>query len=428
MNSTKSIAINTSNEFTQKPLHSKINLTQSSSCLLFYIPPKGFSISSIPSIIIAASVTLPTALFLIQLLISPTPFNSFFITFCIPFMVMGCFQAYITLFDLCSKTHLKIENQTIEYTNKFLGIKINVQKPIVKSEIKKLVFTRQYSCLDRYGKPQENPATLKIYAGSKKIILGGITSEIKNETEIAWLAHVISDWLDISLDILDYSSPASSKAEYSLPIASDVEFTQLLVGKPPQTKISLIKRPDLLSIYLPPYGYHPQILRSVFIYMITGGIVGFISWALLYNLFNLPKSSLLPTTVVCSLLFTLCCVFECLLLLFGKRYIRADRQSINYISMLFGIRVSRHRMIFRKNIKSLTLVRKNWWLDDGINNLPTLKIGEGSKQISIGVGIVKREEEVTWLAAEISDWLSIPINMVDPNVIDQNLDINKINF
>jgi hypothetical protein len=217
----------------------------------------------------------------------------------------------------------------------------------------------------------------------------------------------------------------NSTKSYSLPRSSDVKFTQLLVAKPPQTKISLIKRPDLLSIYLPPYGYHPQFLRSIFIYMITGGIVGFIAWALLYNLFNLPKSSLLPTTVTCSILFTLCCAFESLLLLFGKRYIRADRQSINYISMLFGIRVSRHRMIFRKSIKSLTLVRKSWWLDDSINNLPTLKIGEGSKQISIGAGIVKREDEVTWLAAEISDWLSIPINIVDPNVIDRNLDINN---
>jgi hypothetical protein len=423
MKSIKSIAINTSNDFTQKPLHSKIKLTQSSSCLLFYISPKGLSISSIFSIITAASAILPTALFLIQLLISPTPFNSFFITFCIPFLVMGCFQAYITLFDLCSKTHLKIENQNIEYTKKFLGIKINVQKPIVRSEIKKLVFTRQYSCLDRYGKPQENPATLQIYAGSKNIILGGSTSEIKNEAEIAWLAQVISDWLDISLDILDYSSPAS--AEYSLPRSSDVEFPQLLVAKPPQTKISLVKRPDLLSIYLPPYGYHPQILRSIPIYMITGGIVGFISWALLYDLFDLPKSSLLPTTVACSLLFTLCCAFECLLLLFGKRYIRADRQSINYISMLFGIKVSRHRMIFKKDIESLTLVRKSWWLDDSINNLPSLKIGEGSKQISIGAGKVKREDEVTWLATEISEWLNIPINIVDPIVIDQNLDINN---
>jgi hypothetical protein len=425
MNSTKSIAINNSAEFTHKPLHSKIKLTQSSSCLLFYIPPKGLSISSIFSIITVASVTLPTALFLIQLLISPTPFNSFFVIFCIPFLVMGCFQAYITLFDLCSKTHLKIENQTIEYTKKFLGIKINVQKPIVQTEIKKLVFTRQYSCHDRYGKPQENPATLQIYAGSKKIILGGITSEIKSEAEIAWMAHVISDGLDIPLDILDYSSPASSEAEYSSPRSSDLKFTQLLVEKPSQTKISLIKRPDLLSIYLPPYGYHPQLLRSIPIYIITGGVIGFIAWALLYSLFNLPKSSLLPTTVVCSLLFTLCCAFECLLLLFGKRYIRADRQSINYISMLFGIRVSRHRMIFRNNIKSLTLVRKNWWLDDSIDNLPTLKIDEGSKQISIGAGIVKREDEVTWLAAEISDWLSIPINIVDPNVIDRNLDINN---
>jgi hypothetical protein len=365
MKSIKSIAINISNDFTQKPLHSKIKLTQSSSCLLFYIPPKGLSISLIPSIIIAASVTLPTALFLIQILRSPTPFNLFFITFCILFLAMGCLQAYITLFDLCSKTYLKIENQTIEYTKKFFGIKINVQKPIIRSplaqaelsEIKKLVFTHQYSCLDRYGNQQENPAKLEIQAGPKKIVLGGSTGEIKSEAEIAWLAHVISDWLDISLDILDYSSPASSESEYFLPRSSDLEFPQLLVEKPPQTKILLIKRQDLLSIYLPPYGYHSQLLRSVAIYMITGGIVGFITWVLLYNLFNLPESSLLPTAVACSLLFTLCCIFECLLLLFGKRYIRADRQSINYISMLFGIRLSRHRVIFKKNIKSLTLVQ-----------------------------------------------------------------------
>jgi hypothetical protein len=216
--------------------------------------------------------------------------------------------------------------------------------------------------------------------------------------------------------------------------------------KPPQSKIKLTRNLPSLLICIPPVRDDGEIIPFIMFDIVWNGLLLLMTvhvfrnfstvnwgvatffiplWALLYSLLNLPKSSLLPTTVACSLLFTLCCVFECLLLLFGKRYIRADRQSINHISMLFGIRVSRHRMIFKKNIKSLTLVRKSWWLDDSITNLPTLKIGEGSKQISIGAGMVKREEEITWLATEISDWLSIPINIVDQNAIDQNLDINN---
>jgi hypothetical protein len=413
MKSSKSVDINTSIDFAEKPSNSKIKLTKSSSYLSFYIPPKGFDIFSILNV---AFVVASTLLFIIQILRSPALFNSFFITFSIPFLAMGCFQIYIVLLSLYSKTYLKIENQTITYTKTFFGAKFNIQKPIVRSEIKKIVFTRKYSGHDRYGNPQKNPAKLQIYAGSKNIILGGSTSEIKHEAEIQWLAHEISNWLDIHLDILDYSPQVPSDKDYPLPISSDIEISYTLTEKTPQTKIAIIKKPDLLSICLPPYGYQLELGGPICV--LVGGLVCFSAWRYLFN-------PVFLTIFIVALLFDLYCIFEYLFLFFGKRYIQIDRQSINYVKMLFGARVSRHHIISRKNLKCLTLVRKNWWKNNGAKNLPTLRISEGSKKIEIGVGVLKREDEITWLASEISEWLNIPIDIVDPVIIDQNLDINN---
>jgi hypothetical protein len=394
----------------EKPLKSKIRLTKNPTSLLIRIPPVGFKFSSF---FYGGFVAYWNGFAILWTMIAcgmSFPNNLALVAFSTPFWLVGGFLAYYYLYWFHATTYLKIENQTVEYVESIFGKRISGQKPITRSAILKLAFTLKYHSYDADGDQRDYPAQFQIDAGSQEIILGGFGSRIDNEAEVEWLAHEISEWLDIPLNVFDHS----------LPTSSDLYFPYALSQKPAQTKIKIIKRPDLLSICLPPYGYHSQILLNMLFCILLSGLVCFITWFTLSNLFFLKIAATF------SFLFILCCLLDSLFVLFGKRYIQVDRQSINYIYMLFGIRINRHRIISRKSIEYLTFVRKGWWVDDGTNNhLPTLKIGKRPKQIEIGRGILKREDEINWLASEISEWLNIPIVMVDPVVIDQNLNINN---
>jgi hypothetical protein len=191
-----------------------------------------------------------------------------------------------------------------------------------------------------------------------------------------------------------------------------------IAEKPPYSKIKLTKRPSSLSVYIPPFGFHPSLLF----------VMGF---AAFWNGFLLVWTSMAARAPfpgnLAAMAFSIpfwgvgfFLVFALLFCFYGQTYLHIDHQVVDYVKTLFGQRVSRQKPIERRYIQRLTFIPKHFYRDsdgDRQEKPATLLIGEGVRIMRLGGvrGGIEHEAEVYWLAAEISEWLDISLETIIHN-------------
>jgi hypothetical protein len=199
--------------------------------------------------------------------------------------------------------------------------------------------------------------------------------------------------------------------------------------QPPQSKIKLAKKQSELFIYIPPYGFHIFWVIAMFwgsgisifsgLFSLAGmvsAIKSLLGWgqtnmgfagSVIFSLFPLPM-----------LIIGLLAVFGSLVCFFGKTSLLIRNQTIYLETRLFGFRINRHQPLSRPEIHRLVLIPEHFYRDadgDRCKNLAELQIGLGKQQIKLGptVGLMK-EDEICWLATEISEWLDMPVEIIKP--------------
>jgi hypothetical protein len=184
-------------------------------------------------------------------------------------------------------------------------------------------------------------------------------------------------------------------------------------NKPFDTKIQMTKGGDFFDIYIPPLGHNPVILLTT-IYVAT--FCGVAMW--IWNANEAIGSKniffilLLPHLLGIGFL-----VWRCLLILYGKTYLRIDRHEISLTKTLFGQKISRHSPAPKREITKIIFTHAHTvYSGASQRQIPAeLKFQIGIRSISIGgnKGDVKHEVEIEWLASEVSQWLDKPLTVVE---------------
>jgi hypothetical protein len=394
----------------EKPPKSKIKLTKSFSSLSIRIPPVGYHSSLSPFIGFAIFWNGLLLLMTVEALRSNFSSNWGLAALSIPFWAVGLFVIYGCLLILCSTTHLKIENQIVEYAQFLFGRRIGRGKIIARSEIYKLAFTPKHHSYDSDGDQREHPAQLQIDAGSQEIILGGIGGGIKNEAEVEWLAYEISDWLDISLKINDsfndYGSsliePSNTPRELQYLSTDSIQF-QISEGQYGY-KAKIDKTPASLLV---------EITSSLSKSSLSHTLISTLAWwGAIYAVFR--HDPFLSIPFFCFGILLILMSGHLLFRYYSRLYVRVENQTISLSETLRGRPLGTLKKLHRSELPQLTLTCKHWrYSIDGSSRREQpaeLLINFKSKQINLGG--IGNEAEVIWLATEISELLDIPLEII----------------
>ena len=181
-----------------KPSGSKIQLTKDRDSLLILVPPAGFQSSMVFTGLFAIAWNSFIFFWTIAALAAPIPINVIFGLFSLPFWGAGFHLASLLLFPLFKSSGLRLTKEQITFTTKIFGFQF-YQRPSLTQDITKLVYTSSHFTKDSQGNRFQVPAQLYIWAGVQKYEIGINNGIVKSEVELEWLAHELSDWLDIPI-------------------------------------------------------------------------------------------------------------------------------------------------------------------------------------------------------------------------------------
>jgi serine/threonine protein kinase len=148
-----------------KATGSKIQLSKSIGALSVLIPPSGFDTAVLFLALFAVAWNAGVFAWTVSALSMPAPINIPLALFSLPFWGVGCFIIYWVLFSLFGKTRLQINQNYIALTYELFGFKYHQSRPGV------------------------NEYRLAVNKGN-----------IKSQVELEWLAHEVSNWLDMPID------------------------------------------------------------------------------------------------------------------------------------------------------------------------------------------------------------------------------------
>ncbi|MBG1266478.1 serine/threonine protein kinase [Nostoc sp. WHI] len=186
-----------------KPDGSKIQLTKNWDSLEIIVPSAGLE----PSIVLTGVLTGLFAIvwnsfilfWTIGALSAPFPVNIPFALFSLPFWGAGFLMVYKLLFNLFGRICLRLNSEQITLTWELFHWKFHRPRPSPRQSITKLVYIPKHFTKDSEGTRTAVPPQIDIWVGVKKYQLGGISGAIKSEAEVEWLAHELSDWLDLPI-------------------------------------------------------------------------------------------------------------------------------------------------------------------------------------------------------------------------------------
>lgn len=181
-----------------QPVGSRIKLTKNWQRLEIFIPPLGFQPSMVYTGLFAIAWNSFILFWTIGALSAPFPVNLPFALFSLPFWGVGSFMAYTFLLSLFGNIRLILNHKQIKLTYELFGFKYNRPQPSARQNITKLVYIPKHLTKDSSGDKTQVSAQLEIWAGVRKYQLGDITV-IQSEAELEWLAHELSDWLDMPI-------------------------------------------------------------------------------------------------------------------------------------------------------------------------------------------------------------------------------------
>ncbi|MFM6158796.1 MAG: serine/threonine protein kinase, partial [Sphaerospermopsis kisseleviana] len=78
-------------------------------------------------------------------------------------------------------------------------VKIRPTRSAPRDSITKLVYIPKHLTKNSDGEKTQVPATLEIWAGVQKFSLDVNAGLIKSEAELEWLAHELSNWLNMAI-------------------------------------------------------------------------------------------------------------------------------------------------------------------------------------------------------------------------------------
>ncbi len=176
-----------------KPKGSKVSLTKNADSLEIFLPPSGFPYRFIFSWeqfpYICYVVTLFGFMYNPESALSNALFLSIFLMLLV-FIFWGLFR----------RIRLRINRQQIYLTYELFGFKYNHPRPASRQNISKIEYTRRrFESFNTEINPQ-----LIIWAGVQKYVLAGKFETGKafyglTEPELEWLAHELSEWLEIPI-------------------------------------------------------------------------------------------------------------------------------------------------------------------------------------------------------------------------------------
>lgn len=185
----------------KKPFGSKIQLVKDIDKLEIFIPPSGF----LDLIKVAAiAVILTPITWGITLVLSTIFFSAnlililILLIFWIPMMlqsllilVFWIYFPYAIVDSLFGKRRLRIKSESIDFAHELLGFKF--KKSLTRKSIIRLIY-KPGEFINQ--KREQHPDTLEISDEKQKIRMSGsITSNVEKE----WLAHELSEWLNIPI-------------------------------------------------------------------------------------------------------------------------------------------------------------------------------------------------------------------------------------
>jgi hypothetical protein len=269
-------------------------------------------------------------------------------------------------------------------------------------KINKLVIDDSYHTKD--GDRVYVPMTLTIWAGIKKYTIGGREASsllaYLSEPEIEWLASELSQWLGI---------PITNRALNTL---QEMQLTSSNLEKPAGSRVQLQKSKEKIKILLKYYSESES----------TGGfgcLIASVAWIIVFLVkiqsLELFFQFLGSVTLFVSLVFVLSFVVV-ICEQHTDKIITIDSQEIVAIWRIFGWTLGETKMA-REHINKLVIADSYYTKDsdgDRVYVPMALTIWAGTKEYTIkeytiGTYSGLSEPEIEWLAAELSQWLGIPI-------------------
>jgi hypothetical protein len=369
----------------EKPAGSRVQLQKSEEKIKISLPPEGFT----PKLIGLGAFAIAWNAFLLVwtggAVSIPLWMSWFFLLFSLPFWFVGLGMLYQIIYCLKGEEIITIDRQEIVAIQRIWGLTLSGKKKMAREHINKLVISD--------GNRVYVPMALTIWAGTKEYTISSKTKEYLSEPEIEWLASELSQWLGI---------PITNRALNTL---QEMQLTSSNLEKPAGSRVQLQKSEEKIKISLPPEGFTPDLIGigffsifwNTFLLVLTGGVVvrRIDVWFLLF---------LLPFWFV-GLGVSTFIIYR----LIGEEIITIDRQEMVAIRRIFGWTIGKKKME-REHINRL--VKADSYYDEDGDYVPmALTICAGTKEYTISSKTKKylSEPEIEWLAAELSQWLGIPI-------------------
>jgi hypothetical protein len=179
--------------------------------------------------------------------------------------------------------------------------------------------------------------------------------------------------------------------------------------KPDNTKIQLTKGGDCFEVYIPPIGFQPVMLFAIPFAIPWYGFIN--AWTSMAVQSALPGNiflmmCLLPVGAIACLL-----AYLCLFILFHKTYFKIDRHEISLIKTIFGVKINGKQSESKREITKLIFTHASLRNNRAIAAALKIEIGTRSIELGGSGGGVQHEDEVAWLASEVSEWLDKPLKI-----------------
>ncbi|MEA5593603.1 serine/threonine-protein kinase [Rivularia sp. UHCC 0363] len=186
------------------------------------------------------------------------------------------------------------------------------------------------------------------------------------------------------------------------------------LNQPSGSRITLHKSEDNLEILIPPIGFHPSLIflglfttawNSLTLLWTVGAVnSGVFPINLLFAILSLPFWG-------SGLLLTYSFIFS----LWGKIRLSINKERIAKFYEIFGFKYQRPAASHKRDIHKLTYIPKHFVKDangEKTQVLAQLIISTGVRKYKLqDGGAIANESELKWLAAELSDWLNLPVNL-----------------
>ena len=180
-----------------KPADSRVVLRKETDHLEIYIPPKGFSLDLLPTIVFATIWNGFLVNWYSGAINNWSSGGWFMAFFAIGHLGVGIWLIIGILFTLFGKNRLSLDTEKISLRYQLFGLSYHRPRPAARRTIIKLERTRtSYEKVSKGGTKTIKPQ-INIWAGTKKFSIGG--GGLLSRIELDWLAHELSEWLELPI-------------------------------------------------------------------------------------------------------------------------------------------------------------------------------------------------------------------------------------